>query len=113
MSHSRQAAVAPNRNAPLFAALGNETRLWLVDRLARSKPQSIAQLTEGSHLTRQAIAKHLAVLEGAGVVRGVRAGREIHYAIDPAPLEQARGYLDLVSEQWDDALGRLKALVER
>ena len=71
------------------------------------------QLTEGTRLTRQAITKHLRVLEGAGIVRSVRAGREARFELDTAPIDGARDYLDLVSEQWDQTLGRLKAFVEK
>ena len=98
--------------APLFAALGDVTRLSIVTRLAAGTPQSISQLTEGSKITRQAITKHLHVLETAGVVRSVRSGRENLFAFDPAPVEELRQYLDFVSRQWDEALGRLKKFVE-
>jgi DNA-binding transcriptional ArsR family regulator len=100
-------------HAPIFAALGDETRLSLIARLARGEPCSIMQLTEGTRLTRQAITKHLRVLEGAGIVRSVRAGREARFELDTSPIDGARNYLDLVSEQWDRTLARLKAFVER
>jgi DNA-binding transcriptional ArsR family regulator len=96
----------------VFAALGDETRLLVLGRLARGEPQSIARLTDGTRLTRQAVTKHLRVLEGAGVVRSVRVGRESRFTLEPRPIEEARHYLDLVSRQWDDALARLKAFVE-
>lgn len=96
----------------LFAALADETRLMLVAQLANGEHHSIAELTEGSTLTRQAITKHLRVLEHAKIVHGVRRGREHRFAFDPKPLEQARGYLDQVAAQWDRALGRLKSFVE-
>ena len=99
-------------NAPVFAALGDPTRLALVAKLCRGQPYSISQLTEGSRLTRQAITKHLRVLEGVGIVRSVRAGRKSIYKFDPQPIEELKRYLDLVSKQWDDALDRLKAFVE-
>jgi DNA-binding transcriptional ArsR family regulator len=70
-------------------------------------------LTEGSKLTRQAITKHLHVLEGAGIVRSVRAGRESLFEFDPKPMEEVKSYLEQVSEQWDRVLGRLKAFVEK
>jgi len=98
--------------APVFSALGDPTRLWLVGRLSDGEPQSISELTAGSSLTRQAITKHLAVLEGAGIVRNQRAGRESRFALDPQPIADARAYLDQVSAQWDAALARLKAFVE-
>ncbi|MGH6868062.1 MAG: ArsR/SmtB family transcription factor [Methylocella sp.] len=96
----------------MFAALGNETRLSLVAKLCGGQPQSISQLAEGSNLTRQAITKHLRVLESAGVVRSVRSGRENLFEFEPEPIEQIKTYLDLVSEQWGQALARLKSFVE-
>ncbi len=99
-------------HAPVFAALGDETRLSLVAKLCGGQPRSIAQLTEGSRLTRQAITKHLRVLERAEIVHCVHRGRESLFAFDPKPIEEIKTYLDLVSEQWDQALGRLKSLVE-
>jgi len=76
-------------------------------------PQSISQLTEGSRLTRQAISKHLRVLENAGIVESVRVGRESQFAFKPRPIDEVKGYLDDVSRQWDEALARLKSFVER
>jgi len=109
----RSAASATLRtNASIFAALGDETRLALLAELTKGEPQSIARLTEGTRLTRQAITKHLRVLEGVGVVRSVRSGRESLFELQPRPLVDARTYLDHVSRQWDNALARLKALVE-
>ncbi len=99
-------------HAPVFAALGDRTRLALVAKLCRGQPCSISQLTKGSRLSRQAITKHLRVLERAGIVHSVRAGRESRFEFDPAPITDAKEYLDLVSEQWDQALARLKAFVE-
>ncbi len=99
--------------APLFAALGDETRLWLVGRLCAAGPLSIARLTEGSQVTRQAVAKHLRVLGGAGLVRGLREGRETRWELEPDQLDEARRCLDLISRQWDQALVRLGAMLER
>ena len=96
----------------MFAALGDPTRLALVARLSRGRPYSISQLTEGSRLSRQAITKHLRILEGVGIVRSVRAGRKSIYKFDPHPIEELKQYLDLVSKQWDEALNRLKVFVE-
>ncbi len=98
--------------ARVFAALGDETRLRIVSRLCSGGPLSITRLTAGSDVTRQAITKHLDVLQEAGLVRGTRMGRERVWKIDPAQLEQSRRYLDQISSQWDEALGRLKALLE-
>ena len=101
----------------VFAALGDETRLALVARLSDRRPASISQLTDaqplgGSKLTRQAITKHLRVLERARIVHGVRVGRERMFELDPEPIDELKKYLERVSEQWDQALGRLKAFVE-
>ena len=96
----------------VFAALGDDTRLALISKLSGSEPRSISQLTEGSSLTRQAITKHLRVLENAGIVCCVRSGRESRFKFDPKPIDATRKYLDLVSQQWDETLTRLKSLVE-
>ena len=100
-------------SARVFAALGDPTRLGLVARLSRGGPASITRLTEGSAVTRQAIAKHLRVLAVAGLVRGRRRGRESVWKLEPGRLELARRYLDTVSERWDATLERLRAAVER
>ena len=110
-SRSRETAKRQSR-AHVFAALGDDTRLALVARLCKGPPRSISQLTEGSELTRQAITKHLRVLESAGIVRSVRTGRESLFEFDPEPIEEIREYLDVVSKQWDRALSRLRAFVE-
>src|SRR6266540_3492909 len=113
MSHkSRSVRAKSAAPAPVFAALGDQTRLSLVAKLSRGRPCSISQLTEGTKLTRQAITKHLRVLEKAGIVHGVRTGRESLFEFDPEPMEGIKQYLDTVSEQWDQALGRLKSFVE-
>jgi DNA-binding transcriptional ArsR family regulator len=100
-------------SAPVFAALGDEVRLRLVARLGDEGPLSIAQLTTGTHVTRQAVTKHLHVLEGAGLVRSTRDGRASVWRLEPAHLEQARAHLALIASQWDEAIDRLKAYVER
>jgi DNA-binding transcriptional ArsR family regulator len=101
------------RRAPIFAALGDETRLSLLTMLSEEPRLSIARLTAGSSLTRQAITKHLRVLRRAGLVRGVRRGRESLFELRPAALEGARHALDNIARQWDAALARLKSFVER
>ena len=115
MSRRTHSNVAVKRRAPapVFAALGDPTRLSLVAKLSGGQPRSIAQLTAGTRLTRQAITKHLRVLERVEIVRSVRAGRESLFELDPEPIEELKKYLDLVSEQWDLSLARLKAFVER
>ena len=104
--------VAPAKAAPVFAALGDATRLSLLSRLTDGKPRSIAQLTDGTGLTRQGVSKHLRVLEQAGIVTSERVGRESRFAFEPAAIEEARNYLARVHAQWDEALSRLKAFIK-
>ncbi len=99
-------------SAPVFAALGDETRLRLVLRLCDAGPMSITRLAEGSGVSRQAITKHLRVMEEAGLVRTTRHGRESIWQLSQQGLEDARRYLDTISKQWDEALDRLRKLVE-
>ena len=108
--HSRVQVI--KARASVFAALGDETRLSVLTRLCDGRRESIARLTAGTRLSRQAVTKHLRVLEGAGVVRCVRVGREARFALEPKPIDEARKYLEWVAAQWDDALARLKAHVE-
>jgi len=111
----RRSGARVNRGdyALLFSALGDQTRLALITKLTCGEPRSISQLTEGIPLTRQAITKHLRVLEAAGLVRRGRDGRESLFALDPRPIISASEYLEFVSDQWSEALDRLKAFVER
>jgi DNA-binding transcriptional ArsR family regulator len=102
----------PQVHARVFAALGDATRLSLVAKLSGGQPRSISQLTRGSRLTRQAITKHLRVLERAEIVHSVRTGRESLFALDPEPMDDLKKYLDRVSAQWDQALSRLRVFVE-
>ncbi len=99
--------------APIFAALGDETRLSLLAKLSDGQSRSIAKLSADTVLTRQAITKHLRVLENAGLVSSARTGRESQFAFRPETIAEARSYLEEVSEQWDNALSRLRSLVER
>jgi DNA-binding transcriptional ArsR family regulator len=99
--------------APIFAALGDPTRLSLVAKLCAGPPCSIAKLTEDTRLTRQAVTKHLRVLQQARLVRSARAGRESRFELNPGPIVASKHYLELVSKQWDDALERLRDFVER
>ena len=101
-----------SRAAPVFAALGDETRLALVARLSSDGPLSITRLTAGSAVTRQAITKHLDVLATAGLVSDVRRGRERIWELELEQMEAARTYLEHVSKRWDEALDRLKKFVE-
>jgi DNA-binding transcriptional ArsR family regulator len=112
MSSRADRARALAATAPIFAALGDETRIRLVASLCANGPMSIAALTEGTDVTRQAITKHLQVLEGAGLVRSVRKGRESRWTIEPRSLAEARRALDRIEEQWSDALARLARHLE-
>jgi DNA-binding transcriptional ArsR family regulator len=98
--------------APVFAALGDETRLAIVARLCKSGPQSIARLTEEASVSRQAVSKHLEALTRAGLVRSTRDGRERMWSVRPQRLGEARRWLDQISTDWDDAIKRLRMLVE-
>ena len=98
--------------APVFAALGDPTRLNIVARLCAHGPQSIVRLTDGTNVSRQAITKHLHALLHAGLVRSSRDGRERIWEIEARRLTQARKYLDQISDQWDAALERLRVMVE-
>ena|SRR5579863_553267 len=114
MSRKSRSSITAKRpaHAPVFAALGDETRLSLVAKLCGGQPRSISRLREGSKLTRQAITKHLRVLERAEIVHSVRKGRETRFEFDPRAIERITEYLDFVSAQWDQALSRLKSFVE-
>jgi DNA-binding transcriptional ArsR family regulator len=98
--------------ASVFAALGDGTRLSLLSRLCDGQPRSISQLTQGTKLSRQGVTKHLTILEHANIVASQRVGRESHYSLRPKALNEARDFLARASEQWDDAIARLKQLVE-
>ena len=99
--------------APLFAALGDETRLGLLVSLSASGPESISRLSARTPVSRQAVTKHLGVLSRAGLIRGDRRGRQRIWQVEPKRLADARLYLDRISRLWDDALGRLQRHVER
>jgi len=106
-------AIRTPRAASTFAALGDPTRLSLLAKLSRKQRQSISKLAHDSHLTRQAITKHLRVLAHAGMVLCRQSGREMLYEFQPQPIIEMHRYLEQVSHQWDQALARLKAFVER
>jgi len=109
MSHPSPQTPEP---AEVFAALGDPTRLSLVTRLSDGRARSIRALSADGAMTRQAVTKHLHVLQGAGLVSNLRVGRESRFAFQPEALAAARAYLERVSGQWDDALERLRMLVE-
>jgi DNA-binding transcriptional ArsR family regulator len=113
MSRSHNAAATKLiETAPVFAALGDARRLQLVARLCADGPLSITRLSEGAGVTRQAITKHLRALADAGLVRDNRRGRERIWELEPRRLERARRSLEQIADQWDVAIGRLKAFVE-
>lgn len=110
---SRSAAARAWRaQAPVFAALGDETRLRVVARLSDEGPLSIARLTEGTEISRQAMTRHLGVLSDAGLVKNERTGRENVFRLEPRRLKEAQRLLDQISHEWDDTLERLRAFVE-
>jgi DNA-binding transcriptional ArsR family regulator len=106
MSSAEQAA------ADVFFALGDTTRLEVVRKLGARGASSATALSDGAGVTRQAILKHLRVLEGVGLVTHARHGREVRFSLDRRRLDDAREFLDLVSEDWDRAIDRLRDLVE-
>ena len=110
---SPSGGAAARHAAPVFAALGDNTRLRLVRRLSAEGPLSITRLSEGTGMTRQAVTRHLHSLRKAGLVRDAREGRERLFSLDLKRIEVARQYLDQVSAQWDAAAARLQAFVER
>ena len=116
MSRSPAASLAHvarlSQAAPIFAALGDETRLRVVARLCAGGPLSTSRLTEGLGVSRQAVAKHLQALEDAGLVSSSRAGRERIWEIEAKRLTTARRYIDQISTRWDEAIVRLRNLVE-
>src|SRR6188768_666266 len=114
MSRARSAAVAKlHDSAPVFAALGDETRLQIVARLCTEGPLSVTRLSEGAGVTRQAITKHLKALADAGLAKNARSGREQIWELETRRLEMAGRCLDRISDQWDSAINRLRAFVER
>lgn len=100
------------RAADVFFALGDRTRLSVVRKLGTGGALSATVLSDGAQVSRQAIAKHLRVLEGAGLVTHEKRGREVLYALEPVALGEARAFLDSVSAGWDRAIERLRVLVE-
>ncbi len=113
MSQSDAIALARVRDpAPLFAALGDETRLRLLERLCSGGPGSIARLSANSTVSRQAITKHLGVLYETGLVRSFRRGRERIWELEPKRLADAHEYLERIARERDDALDRLRKFVE-
>ncbi|AKU92562.1 ArsR/SmtB family transcription factor [Vulgatibacter incomptus] len=109
---SRPDKLAAKKAAPLFSALGDETRLRLLRQLAAGETATSARLHARFRISRQAVTKHLQVLEDAGLVRSHRRGRERLWELEPNRIGEARAYLDSIAREWDDALERLRAFVE-
>ena len=112
LRNHKNTALKLHKHAEVFAALGDRTRLTLVAKLADGRSRSISDLTEGTRLTRQAVTKHLRILEEVGVVHNSKAGRETLYELDAKPMRSLQECLEVIGSQWDDALGRLKRFVE-
>lgn len=113
MSRNSVAALkATAKQAQIFAALGDTTRLTLVKKLIDRDSHSISDLSTGTKITRQAVTKHLTVLEGVGLVSRAKKGRESLYSLDPEPLRTLQDYLAVIAAQWDEALNRLKSQLE-
>src|SRR5438128_2415589 len=102
----------PESTAHIFAALGDESRLLLIAVLGAGGAMSITQLTSGTQITRQAVTKHLHVLAEAGLVRDVKNGRERLWEFEMDKLEEARRSLEVIAQQWDQALASLRRAVE-
>jgi len=98
--------------AQIFAALGDPTRVTLVSQLSSGTACSISQLTDSACISRQAVTKHLQILERAGLVQNTRHGRESLFELVDKPFNDIHEYLNLVSVQWEQALSRLKSFVE-
>src|SRR5689334_11671302 len=109
---SRRATAGLADAAPLFAALGDPARLQIVSRLCREGPLSISRLAEGAHISRQAVTKHLNALSAAGLIESERSGRECIYELQPRRLAEIKRHVEAISAQWDDAVERLRRMVE-
>lgn len=109
---TRRTAAGLAEAAPVFAALGDPARLQIVSRLCREGPLSISRLSEGAQISRQAVTKHLNALASAGLIESERSGRECIYELQPKRLAQVKRHLDIIAAQWDDAIERLRKLVE-
>ena len=101
----------------VFAALADPTRRWMVEALLRSVTTSVPELTSALPISRQAVAKHLAALDDAGLVERAPAaggsGREVRYRLRESALDPAASWLGDAQAAWDGRLARLKGAVER
>jgi DNA-binding transcriptional ArsR family regulator len=92
----------------VFFALGDDTRLRLISMLCAGGSFSTTELTATTDISRQAVTKHLQVLAGAGLVRNLRVGRERLWQLDVDQIGQARGTLETIGRQWDEAVVRIQ-----
>jgi DNA-binding transcriptional ArsR family regulator len=92
----------------VFAALADDTRRSLLSSIAASGGATATELAAASSITRQAIAKHLAVLAEAGLVTSIRAGRETRYRVVPGSLRPASDWIGATDTAWSRRLGRLR-----
>lgn len=97
----------------VFAALSDPTRRLVLDEVGRRGGATATELAADLPVTRQAVAKHLAVLAGANLVDARRAGRETRYRVTPEPLNDAIGWMTRVGGEWDERLARLQRFTSR
>ncbi len=96
----------------VWAAVADPTRRRLLDVLLAHGEATATTLAGELPVTRQAVAKHLAVLDRAGLVEGRRQGREVRYAVRPEQLDAATRWMARVAEQWDERLAAIKRIAE-
>ncbi len=98
--------------AEVFAALGDPVRLKLVDKLIDHKLHSISSLTTGTKISRQAVTRHLTVLENVGLVTNTQEGQNTLYVLEVGPIKTLQQHLELISSRWDQSMRGLKKFVE-
>ena len=103
--------MTPEAQDRVFVALADGTRRALLRSIVTAGPATATQLAAERDITRQAVAKHLAVLGDAGLVHGERRGREVRYAADTAPLDGATAWIDDTRSAWVRRLERLEDLL--
>ena len=101
-----------DRAGAVFEALADPTRRRLVGMLAARDTATATELAAELPVTRQAVAKHLAALDAAGLVAGRRLGRETRYRLTPGPLEDAAAWMARVGAEWDERLAALRRHLE-
>ena len=96
----------------VFAALADPTRRQLLDLLGAEGELTATTLAERLPISRQAVVKHLAVLDAAGLVSGSRVGREVRYSVRPAALNATARWMDALALDWDRRLATIKRIAE-